>query len=332
MHLIIDADPCIYRCGFSAERTDYHMVVESPAGSIQELYFTPKPKIHAGEQMRLWVKEHPKWEILSKTREVHPDSEESAIDNLRTQVQSIEKECREHYGVDQFDAISIILSGPGNYRERIATVFPYKGNRDPEHKPYHYQALRNHLTQQWGAVVVHGREADDECSILAGRCAANPLQFERHAERVWRSNVRSVLSYIIATIDKDLDQIPGEHYNYLQKVFYNQSAASARLFFFQQCLSGDSTDGIPGCWKIGAVKAEAFIRAHADSSDRQLWTAIVGEYAASQAKADCPYVDRDAASIALETARLVYLQKYEGELWNPPGTPHGLLEEYSDDE
>jgi hypothetical protein len=326
MHLIIDADPCIYRCGFSAERTDYHMVVESPAGTMQELYFTPKPKVHAGEQMRLWVKAHPKWEILSKAREVHPDSEESAIDNLRTQMQSIEKECREHYGVDQFANITIILSGPGNYRERLATVFPYKGNRDPEHKPYHYQALRNHLTQQWGAVVVHGREADDECSILA----ASYTQQARG--RVSRSNVRSVLPYIIATIDKDLDQIPGEHYNYLQKVFYNQDPATARLFFWQQSLSGDSTDGIPGCWKIGATKAEAFCAAHAEDTDRRIWDAIVSEYAASQAKTDCPYVGRDPAAVALETARLVYLQKYEGELWNPPGTPHGLLPEYSDDE
>jgi hypothetical protein len=328
VHLIIDADPIVYRCGFAAERTDYHLVVESPAGSLSELYFTPKPKAHAGEQMRLWLKAHPKWEVLSKDRVVHPESEETALDDTRTQVQSIEKECREHYGVNDFANITIILSGPGNYRERLATLFPYKGNRDPEHKPYHYQAIRNHLTQEWGAIVVHGREADDECSILAAKYTG---EFRDNPSRMRRSALRPV-QYIIATIDKDLDQIPGEHYNYLQRVFYNQTERDSRLFFWIQCLSGDATDGIPGCWRVGSQKAEAFIRARADDNDRRIWDAIVGEYAASQARTGCTYVGCDPAAVALETARLVYLQKYEGELWNPPGTPHGLLPEYSDDE
>jgi hypothetical protein len=326
-HLIIDADPIVYRCGFSAERTDYHLVVESPAGTLQELHFTPKPKMHAGDQMRKWLKEHPKWTVLDKVRDVHPDSEESAIDNTRTQVQSIEKECREHYGVDEFANITIILSGPGNYRERLATVFPYKGNRDPEHKPYHYQAIRNHLTQQWGAIVVHGREADDECSIIA-----HGLMGGQADRAVRKSNVRSMLppAYIVATIDKDLDQIPGEHYNYLQKVFYLQSADDARAFFWQQCLSGDSTDGIPGCWKVGSTKAERFCMDRREWSDAELWADIVAEYGASQAKANCPYVGCDPFAVALETARLVYLQKREGELWNPPGVSMGTIE--GDDE
>src|SRR5271166_1416028 len=169
MHLIIDADPIVYRCGFAAERTDYHLVVESPTGYITELHFTPKPKKYAGDQLRDWLKAHDDWTVLDKARDVHPESEEQALEDTRTQIQSIEKACREQYRLDSFDRITVILSGPGNYREKLATVFPYKGNRDPEHKPYWYQAIRNHLTQEWGAVVVHGREADDECSIIAAK-------------------------------------------------------------------------------------------------------------------------------------------------------------------
>jgi hypothetical protein len=132
--------------------------------------------------------------------------------------------------------------------------------------------------------------------------------------------------YIIATIDKDLDQIPGPHYNYLKQVFYSQLEDAARLFFFQQCLSGDPTDGIPGCWKVGEGKAAAFISKHARRSDGLIWEGICREYAASQKVAGCPYVGSDPSAVALETARLVYLQQKEGELWNPPGTPHGQVE------
>lgn len=335
MHLIIDADPIVYRCGFAAERTDYHLVVESPGGELRELHFTPKPKLGAGTQALNWEKAHPTWHVLEKIKDVHPDSKEEALNAVDTQLNSIEKEVRDHHRLSVFDKITIILSGPRNYREDIATIFPYKGNRDPDHKPHWYQSIRDHLTSQWAATVVHGREADDECSIIAATSRAS-LRVQsvepgdNTASSVHRSR-QSALSYVIATIDKDLDQIPGWHYNYLKCVHYNQTVADARLFFWQQCLSGDPTDGIPGCWKIGEGKAQKFTSTYGRVSDGNLWQAIVGEYARSTKIAGCPYVGSDPAAVALETARLVYLQQAEGELWNPPGIPHGLLPGYEDD-
>lgn len=314
-----------------------------------------------------------------------PGTEEEAIAAVRTQLFSIEKACKEHYGIEEFEKISTILSGPGNFRDSIATVFPYKGNRDSSHKPYWYQSIRNYLTSEWGARVVHGREADDECSILARR--------DRDAGN----------KYCIATIDKDLDQIPGDHYNYLKQVNHCVSVGDAERWFWQQCLSGDATDGVPGCYKLGSVGAERIIadidadyagaisagpgtvpkRAVADvkgelssgalgagtasggdssgssiqlsndsgttaarsprgrlrrssaSTGRGIWSTIVSTYEASKAKAGCPYVGRDAEAIALESARLVYLQQIEGELWTPPGEPKKYLPGYepeTDDE
>lgn len=290
-----------------------------------------------------------------------PGTEEEAIAAVRTQLFSIEKACKEHYGIEEFEKISTILSGPGNFRDSIATVFPYKGNRDSSHKPYWYQSIRNYLTSEWGARVVHGREADDECSILARR--------DRDAGN----------KYCIATIDKDLDQIPGEHYNYLKQVNHYVSVGAADRWFWCQCLSGDATDGVPGCYKLGAVGAERIVAevsaAHAGASsagpgaipkhamaddkvpsavtttDAQapsgrrrrsaagtrggIWSTIVSTYEASKAKAGCPYVGRDAEAIALESARLVYLQQIEGELWTPPGEPKKYLPGYepeTDDE
>lgn len=276
-----------------------------------------------------------------------PGTEEEAIAAVRTQLFSIEKACKEHYGIEEFEKIYTILSGPGNFRDSIATVFPYKGNRDSSHKPYWYQSIRNYLTSEWGARVVHGREADDECSILARR--------DRDAGN----------KYCIATIDKDLDQIPGEHYNYLKQVNHYVSVGAADRWFWCQCLSGDATDGVPGCYKLGSVGAERIVSEAADAgatmvdakvpsgttTDAQapsgrirrtaastrggIWSTIVSTYEASKAKAGCPYVGRDAEAIALESARLVYLQQIEGELWTPPGEPKKYLPGYepeTDDE
>ena len=59
------------------------------------------------------------------------------------------------------------------------------------------------MTDTWGAEVIDGWEADDEVGIRARQLAADGVEF------------------CIATIDKDLDQIPGLHYDYRQHVFYD---------------------------------------------------------------------------------------------------------------
>lgn len=345
MHLIIDADPIVYRCGFAAETPTYHLVMEDPVTGVYEAVFAPYDGQTAGARMQKWVQDHPEDTVLEKQKVVNPEPESHAHEAVRTQLYSIEKECRNHYQVEDFDSITIILSGPGNYRDRIATIQPYKGNRDPEHKPHWYQSIRNYLTSEWGARVVHGREADDECSILCHR-----LGYTESDPR-----------FVVATIDKDLDQIPGEHYNYLKQVFYAQSRADAELFFLQQCLSGDATDGVPGCYKCGDIGAKRIISELVGQCGRNeavhrppsrnraakkleytaansvgvaipaIWQGIVRQYEISKSRVGCPYVDREAEALALETARLVYLQKEEGELWIPTGPPHDRLEEYRDE-
>ncbi len=316
-HLIIDGDPIVYRAGFAVERNEYHLVVEhQETGEVQELYFVPAVGNTAGAQMKEWLSGNRQWSVISKEHIVIPEPVENALEAVRTQLYSIEKECREYYGVERFKQVTLLLSGPGNYREQLATIFPYKGNRDPQHKPRWYQRIRDYLTGEWGAIVVNGREADDECSIIAHEC----IQAGRQD------------SYVIATIDKDLDQIPGEHYNYHKQVFYNQTPIAAARWFYQQCLSGDATDGIPGCYKLGAIGAARITDKCSDKQikGRDIWPIIVEQYRKSTKKAGCPYVGRDPAAVALETARLVKLQEYPGQLWNPNGK-HDLLPEYVDE-
>lgn len=231
---------------------------------------------------------------------------ENAIHIVKTSVDAMVDAVEIH--TSQRADKQLVLSGPGNYRFGIATVRPYKGNRTTV-LPVHYQAIRDYLTGKQGAKVIKGREADDEISI-----------------RAWRAK-RDNLPYVVATIDKDLDQIPGLHYDYMKHVFYEVGEQDAQIALWAQILSGDPADDVPGAWKIGKAKAMALVqRMYSEElSDAEKWSTVVNLYRVSQNLEGCPYKDRDAEAVALETARLVYVQQNPGELWNPPGIPLGLI-------
>lgn len=122
------------------------------------------------------------------------------------------------------------LSGDGNFREQVATILPYKGNR-PQRKPKYYKELRHYLIDFHGVELVHGREADDALATAQ-----------------WAAKDRST---VICTIDKDLDMVPGWHYNWVKNEVYDVSLAYANMRLFYQMLEGDLTDNIPGIRNVG---------------------------------------------------------------------------------
>jgi 5'-3' exonuclease len=60
---------------------------------------------------------------------------------------------------------------------------------------------------------------------------------------------------IICTIDKDLNMIPGSHYNFVKKERYVVTPEDGIRFFYYQMLIGDTTDNIKGVVGIGKQKA-----------------------------------------------------------------------------
>lgn len=202
---LIDGDPIVYRAGFAAD------------GQLKKEY-----------------------------KEQHPDATDeeakSALDgvdylgialyNTREMLEGI---------VARFtaDAPSLYLTGSGNFRESLATLLPYKGNRDPTHKPKYYREIKYYMEDQWDAIVTKGIEADDAL-----------------ATEQWRNKDRST---VICTIDKDLDQIPGFHYNYVKQTFYDVSMHAANTFFWHQMLEGDRTDNIPGIEGLGPKRTAKLV-------------------------------------------------------------------------
>ena len=335
---IVDADPIVYRAGFAGQSNELHVVWEDDDGNVDQEIFIPGEKT-ANAQLQEWLmqkaeaKYGKEWnekesglkktkfieeygpEILSKDIEVVPEELDHVLSTVRAILRDCTYQAAQHFGVDSNEInLRVLLSGPGNFREQVATVWPYKGNRKDDHKPYWYQQIRNYMTEWWDAEVIEGREADDECSIAQ-------KQADGHS--------------IICTIDKDLDQVPGHHYDYVKKVLYYTAPEEGDLLFYKQVLSGDSTDNIPGCFKVGAVRAaklvDAYYLEHGMSHDG-IWNLIVETYQGSleQYGRQCPYYDlaeeKGTEAVALEMARLVKMQDYVGQLWTPHGRPDEVLD------
>ena len=120
--------------------------------------------------------------------------------------------------------------------------------------------------------------------------------------------------YIICSIDKDMMQIPGRHYNWNTQRRTMQTANAANHFFYRQILTGDPGDGytgIPGC---GPVKADKILDG-LDQSHEAYWGAITAAYeAAGLCEAD--------AIVQARVARILRRGDYdydkkEVHLWTP---------------
>lgn len=109
----------------------------------------------------------------------------------------------------------------------------YKANRTAP-RPKHYDLIKEHMIRQWGARIAHQMEADDALGINQDKSGAET---------------------VICSIDKDLRQIPGQHYNFVKKEWECVSKSEGLAWFYQQTLIGDSSDNIQGCRGIGPVKA-----------------------------------------------------------------------------
>jgi DNA polymerase-1 len=74
------------------------------------------------------------------------------------------------------------------------------------------------------------------------------------------------------TVDKDLRQIPGWHWNPDKEPEPVQvSGKEADKYFYQQWMTGDTTDNIWGLWKVGPAKAKKIL----DNSPKETWDELI---------------------------------------------------------
>lgn len=176
------------------------------------------------------------------------------------------------------------LTGKTNFRNEIAVTAPYKGNRKSA-KPKHYQLLRDYMESAWSFTMIEDQEADDAIGIAA---------YEME-----------VGEYCICSIDKDLDMLRGDHYNFVKDERYFITEEEGIKNFYKQLLMGDRVDNIIGIKGIGTVKAERLLKEC--KNENEMYLAILEAYEGN-------------AERVLENGRLLWIRREPNQIWTPPNS------------
>lgn len=200
------------------------------------------------------------------------------------------------------DKIIVALTDKANFRKG---VWPdYKSNRVNTDKPICLGEVRDYMVSTYDTRIRPTLEGDDILGILATHPRLVP------GER------------IISSIDKDLKGIPGKHL--IDGDVVEITEGQADLMFYMQVLSGDATDGYPGCPGIGPKKAQAILFGVAPEEEwlvgcpdhALVWAAIVAAY--EKAK-----LTEGDALVQARCARILRSSDYDFKkkeviLWTPP--------------
>jgi len=174
------------------------------------------------------------------------------------------------------------ISGSNNFRY---TIYPeYKANRKGKPDPIYRQDANAYLVTEYQATVTDGYEADDGIGIEATRLFAQGSDFT------------------IATIDKDLNMLPGLHYNWRKNEFLDVSPVDGLRSFYRSILTGDATDNIPGVGGIGPVKSARIINDLTDEID--MYEAV-----------EAMYTDKERM---VRNAQCLWILREPDTLWGPP--------------
>lgn len=213
----IDGDGVLYRCAFAAQKRIYNHNGQDFNGKKDlDTYLGHKAK---PEEYEFRIEAEPV---------------ENALANVKNSLQHILEATKAN------DYTLYVSSNTETFRDRLARIKPYKGNRADMEKPIHYDACMKYILDVWGAEPVVGIEADDACAI--------------HQVNVEDS--------VIVSMDKDLRQIPGWHYNWVKPeegIMYVDED-EARYYKYIQILAGDATDNIEGLPGMGEKKAAKLLQ------------------------------------------------------------------------
>ena len=190
------------------------------------------------------------------------------------------------------DDMIIALSSPISFRKTLAPS--YKENRLFREPLLAYKTLREFVKKSYASQELSGLEGDDVLGILA----TSPEQKDT----------------IIISLDKDLQQIPGKHYNIDKpdQGITEVTSRQATLFFYTQILTGDTTDGYSGCPGIGPKSAAKILQEV--STHFEAWQRIVQAYEKAG-------LNEDDALLQARLARILRYGEYSlskgPRLWTP---------------
>lgn len=275
MAVFIDADSMIFRAGCSVEESFYVVLDENGFVKGEYRYKRDIPEEYLTDEY-----------ILDRYKRFTDNNHEDdclyhAQGRLNDMLNNIVK--REWCGEYQ-----VFLGGSGNFRKEVNPE--YKAHRDDFMRPMLEQRLRDYLINKWDAEVVDGEEADDRVSYL------HMEQYSKDAD-----------SSCIAYIDKDLENTPGWHWNFLKEEMTFISEEEAIVNFYRQLLTGDQHDLVGSGVKGIGVKKAAKIIPHA-APPLEMYRDVLSVYEEH---------GMDEGTL-INTAQCLWIRQKENELWTPP--------------
>ena len=224
-----------------------------------------------------------------------------SMDPLENVLHSVKNSINTIVRATRADSHILFLTGVNNFREGVATIQGYKENRKGKPKPYWYNEIRKYMIDVQGALVVDDQEADDALGIFLTKAGSDG---------------------VCASIDKDLLTVPGEHYNWVKDTTTLVSKEDALLTFYTQLLTGDSTDNIPGLYKMTGKRATKNIKESLAMlcTEQDMWYYVFNMYGMAYDNNGMALGDRDTVvrGWLTEIGRLLYIRRYTGEVWYPP--------------
>lgn len=283
MHALIDGDIIVFRCGFAAERKNWHLSIPSQEYVGVFEYKKEAEKVLDEKLPGVYSRQEGEDYLLWPEVDLQPLS--YALQNVKTLI----NKSLESIQCNEFDA-KLYLSGPSkeNFRYEVAKTLPYKGNRDRLHRPQHEKAIIDYMLANYDCYVADGEEADDLLGIA-------------------QYSVYGPEDSVIVSIDKDLDMIPGFKYNFMHDVGYYVEPDKADENFHMQLLTGDSTDNIPGLPGIGPAKAKKAL--HGIPLSEQM-EEVCRMYQIHSGKDDW-------FSYLREQGQLLWIRREVGQMWEP---------------
>lgn len=186
------------------------------------------------------------------------------------------------------DVVVALSCTQGNFRKVVVPT--YKSNRTSAMRPVLFKPLRDMLRNEFAAQVLPWLEGDDLVSIWATR---DP-------------------SGVVCSIDKDLETTPCNLYNPNKpdRGVVLITEAEAEQAFLRQVLTGDRTDGYPGCPGMGPVRTQAL--------GELTWETVVAEYvSAGQSEVEALENARCARLLRAGEYALSFVEKHIGvQLWH----------------
>lgn len=281
---------------------DGDLIAYRSAAATQGTYYKVRnvPTKYYKDALRIALKNEKDVEKAKKliTKHSTPEPLSHSIYNMQKILRSTKESIERRYGRPvEFE---VYLTSDSLFRDDISPL--YKKSREHIERPVNLKGSKEWLESTHGAMTIPGYEADDLLSMQATDMGPT--------------------NCVIVSLDKDLKQITGEHYDFSKDRFETIDEHEARQNFWTQALVGDSTDDIPGIKGVGPVTAKKILSALGpEDGEPEYYKVVLQEWVDRSPRlpneSDSAFYSR-IIKLLSKSARMLWLCREPEVIWNPP--------------